>query len=92
MRRLDEERRIKVQTLVELKSNAKTYRGHETRTISVWEASFIQILGVPLWLDFFSKMAHSYPEPLLGLTRLNMLFNPSFRSKLIIRPNANSKK
>ena len=28
----------------------KTYMGHETRTKSVWETRFIQILGFPFWL------------------------------------------
>ena len=28
----------------------KTYMGHETRTKSVWETKFIQILGFPFWL------------------------------------------
>ena len=27
----------------------KTYTGHETRTKTVWETRFIQILGFPVW-------------------------------------------
>ena len=61
----------------------KTYMGHETRTKTVWETRFIQILGFPVWPKNLFKVVLSKYDFLKSARNQNLTPRYVFKNLLL---------